>query len=208
MSYSLALRPAEAAIGREGACDVAGVAVQLAAGVDQHQLAGLAPAPRRRGSAARRHWRRRPRWSCRPGTASRPGGTRAAVRRPGGIRARPGRGCAAWRAEYCMARTWAWALMRGGAPHDVLLVASFTRRISSSTRTGRAAARGTARRSARARAPGSASRPRALQALVDGERVPDRVAVLQQARQALVQLAIEKAASTPSCAGAASGPRR
>ena len=34
-----ALRAGEAAIGREGAGDVAGVAVELAAGVDQHQLA-------------------------------------------------------------------------------------------------------------------------------------------------------------------------
>ncbi len=35
----VALRPREAAVGREGARDVAGIAVQLAAGVDQHQFA-------------------------------------------------------------------------------------------------------------------------------------------------------------------------
>ena len=40
MLVELALRRAEAAVGREGAGDVAGVAVELAAGVDQAQLAG------------------------------------------------------------------------------------------------------------------------------------------------------------------------
>ena len=70
-SYSVALRAGELAVGREGAGDVAGVAVELAAGVDQHQLAVAHRARRRRGSAARRRWRRRPRWSRRPGTASR-----------------------------------------------------------------------------------------------------------------------------------------
>ena len=54
------LRPGEAAIGREGARDVAGVAVQLAAGIDQHQFAcpqrcGIGTVMQHAGVGAGRH---------------------------------------------------------------------------------------------------------------------------------------------------------
>ena len=118
----LALRRREAAVGGKGARDVAGVAVELAAGVDQAELAGAQLSSRPARSAGRRRWRRRRRSCRRPGRRRRGAGTRAGTRPRSRTRgsASP-RSRAKRAAQKRIARSVRVGADRGGAAHRLEL---------------------------------------------------------------------------------------